>query len=117
MIRCSNSDVQGEATVLLVCGMMYKIKIKKYISIYIYIYLYIYIYWAVLLNVCDLLALRQHCMRNHHATLMKVVTWDWEYSGKLLSATASKKNNLKLCYVRRKLYTSIIVTHRDPNKQ
>lgn len=42
--------------------------------------------WKPLLNVCDLWALRLHCMRNHHVTMLNIVTWAQEYSQQLTVA-------------------------------
>jgi len=51
---------------------------------------------------------RRHCMRNHHATGLKIATWTLEHFGKPLPLNTVchciKKCNLNLCSTRRKLY-------------
>ena len=63
-----------------------------------------------LLNLRDLRALRWHCMRNHHATLLNTATCAQEVFRKpfLLNTVwpCIKKWHLNLCYTRRKLYIS-----------
>lgn len=63
-----------------------------------------------LLSVCDLQALRLHCTRNHHATVMNIVPWALEYFRKPLSLNTInhcvREYNLKI-YYKRKPY------HRD----